>query len=67
VFDVATRMYVREGVHLRPRFKKILESFYNASAQNINFDQSKKAVQTVNSWVSDVTHGKIKSMFSEGR
>jgi len=65
VFDVATRMYVRDGVHLRPRFKKILQSFYNASAQSIDFDQSKKAVQTINSWVSEATHGKIRSMFSE--
>jgi serine protease inhibitor len=33
----------------------------------MNFDQSRKAVQAVNSWVSEATHGKIKSMFSEGR
>jgi serine protease inhibitor len=67
VLDVATRMYVRDGVYLRPRFSKILKSFYNASIQNIDFDQARKAVQEVNSWVSEATHGKIKSLFSEGR
>jgi Serine protease inhibitor len=66
LFDVATKMYVRKGVYLRPRFSKILKSFYNASTENIDFDQTTKAVQAVNSWVSKVTHGKIKSMFSEG-
>jgi serine protease inhibitor len=60
-------MYVRDGMYVRPRFSKILKSFYNASIHNIDFDQSRKAVQTVNSWVSEATHGKIKSMFSEGR
>ena len=67
LLDVATRMYVRDGVYLRPRFSKILGSFYNGSIQNIDFHQSRKAVHAVNSWVSEVTHGKIKSMFSEGR
>lgn len=65
LLDVATKMYVRKGVSLRPRFSKILKTFYNASTQNIDFDQSIKAVQAINSWVSEVTHGKIKSMFSE--
>jgi serine protease inhibitor len=60
-------MYVRDGVHLKARFSKILKSFYNSSIQNIDFDQSRKAVQAINSWVSEATHGKIKSMFSEGR
>jgi serpin B len=65
LLDVATRMYVREGEYLRPRFSKILSTFYNASIQNIDFGQSRKAAQAVNSWVSEVTQGKIKSMFSE--
>jgi serine protease inhibitor len=64
---VATRVYVRDGLYLRPRFSKILSSFYNASIENIDFEQSRKAVQAINSWVSEVTHGKIKSMFSEGK
>lgn len=58
---------MREGEYLRPRFSKILSTFYNASIQNIDFGQSRKAAQAVNSWVSEVTQGKIKSMFSEGR
>lgn len=65
LLDVATRMYVRDGVYLKPRFSKILQSFYNASIQKTDFDQSRKAAQAVNSWVSEVTHGKIQSMFSE--
>ena len=67
LLDVATRMYVRDGVYLKPRFSKILQSFYNASIQKTDFDQSRKAAQAVNSWVSEVTHGKIQSMFSEGK
>jgi len=58
---------VHDGAHLRPRFSKILRTFYNTSIQNIDFDQTREAVQTVNSWVSEATRGKIKSMFSEGR
>jgi serine protease inhibitor len=67
LLDVATRMYVRDDAYLRPRFSKILQSFYNASIQKIDFEQSRNAVQAVNSWVSEATHGKIKSMFSEGK
>jgi hypothetical protein len=60
-------MYVRKDVNLRPRFPKILQSFYNSSIQKIDFDQSAQAVQAVNSWVSEITNGRIKAMFSAGK
>ncbi|KDR09408.1 serine protease inhibitor 27A-like [Zootermopsis nevadensis] len=64
LLHVGTRMYVRKDVTTRPRFSKILQSFYNASIHNIDFQESSKAVETVNSWVSEITNGKIKTMFS---
>jgi serine protease inhibitor len=67
VLHVGTRMYVREDVNLRPRFSKILQSFYNASIQKLDFDRSTQAVEAVNSWVREATNGRIKSMFSEGK
>jgi hypothetical protein len=67
LLHVGTKMYVRKDVNLRPRFSKILQSFYNASIQKIDFDQSTQAVQTVNSWVSEITNGRIKAMFSAGK
>lgn len=67
LLHVGTRMYVRKDVTTRPRFSKILQSFYNASIHNIDFQESSKAVETVNSWVSEITNGKIKTMFSAGK
>ncbi|PNF27058.1 Serine protease inhibitor 27A [Cryptotermes secundus] len=65
LLDVGTRMFVSRDVNLRPRFSKILQSFYNASIQKMDFGQPAEAAQTVNSWVSEATNGRIKSMFSE--
>jgi serpin B len=67
LLDVGTRMFVTKDVNLRPRFSKILQSFYNASIQKMDFGQSAEAAHTVNSWVSEATNGRIKSMFSEGK
>jgi serpin B len=67
LLDVGTRMFVSKDVNLRPRFSKILQSFYNASVQKMDFGESAEAAHTVNSWVSEATNGRIKSMFSEGK
>lgn len=65
LLDVGTRMFVSKDVNLRPRYSKILQSFYNASIQNMDFGQPAQAAQIVNSWVSEATNGRIKSMFTE--
>jgi hypothetical protein len=67
LLDVGTRMFASKDVNLRPRFSKILQSFYNASIQKMDFSQPAQAAQIVNSWVSEATNGRIKSMFSEGK
>jgi serine protease inhibitor len=67
LLNMGTRMYVRKDVNVRSRFSKILQSFYNASTQQMDFDRSAEAAETVNSWVSEITSGRIKAMLSAGK
>ena len=63
--EVASKVYLRNDVTPWPRYKKILELFYNAEMQQLDFSKSAQSVQAMNSWVSKATHGHIDSMIDE--
>ena len=57
----ANSAWVKSGVKLLEGYVKNLETFFHAQARPLT------GASVVNSWVSDATHGKIKSIISEGQ
>lgn len=64
--DVANAAVAQEGYGILPNYTNALMSSFGA--EYIQADFSKKgeeAVETINKWVSEKTHGKIRTLFEE--
>ncbi|MFN8672961.1 MAG: serpin family protein [Candidatus Sericytochromatia bacterium] len=60
--NVANSLWVDSSrVELSEKFKKDLETFYDATAQNLDFSTPKSA-DIINKWCEDKTFGKIKEV-----
>jgi serpin B len=57
ILNVANSIWIKEGFPVLDSFVKVNQQFYEASVQNLPFDQT--AVQTINNWVNSKTNGKI--------
>lgn len=62
--DVANSIWSRNGFTLTDAFLKANSSFYNATAQSLDFS-SPAALNTINNWVSDKTNGKIPAILDK--
>lgn len=59
--SIANSLWGRRGVQFKPEFLKRNKEFYQAEVAALNFS-SPTAKDKINTWVSDKTHGKIKSI-----
>lgn len=61
-FTAANKLYVMEKRTIRGDFRFILKSKFFAEAQNLNFAMTEEAAKTINDWVEEKTHNKIKGL-----
>ena len=64
VFEIADAIFYTEGFSVKSDFLNINKTIYDAEVEKLNFSSS-SAVQTINSWVADKTHDKIKSIIQQ--
>lgn len=57
-FEIANSSWIRDGFTVKQDFIKRLEDYYYATSDVLNFNDP-TAVDIINDWVSDKTHGKI--------
>jgi serpin B len=58
IFEIANSLWIRDGFAVKQDFIKRLEDYYYATSDVLNFNDP-NAVDIINDWVSDKTHGKI--------
>jgi len=58
LLEIANSMWYNEGFPVEQDFIDLNSNYYSAEVREIDF-QSADAVNTINNWVSDKTHGKI--------
>src|SRR5262245_18285413 len=57
----AHALWGQQGYHFKPDFQQAIADFYDGALHPVNFRaQPDEAVRTINAWVSDKTHEKIK-------
>jgi serpin B len=62
--EIANALWVQSGFSINPEFLRLTRQFYEAPVQTLDFAANpEKAVDKVNTWVSDQTHTKIPSIF----
>lgn len=57
--DVANAVWGQQGITWRPQFLNTLSADYGTGVRETDFKRTAEAIEAVNRWVSDQTHGKI--------
>jgi len=66
ILQIANALWVQAGFTIAPQFLALSRDTYDASAANVDFaGNPDRAADTINSWVSTNTHGKIPTIISE--
>ncbi|KAH8245150.1 hypothetical protein KR032_005550, partial [Drosophila birchii] len=65
ILELANRIYINNNYSLVPEYNEVMRDSFQAEAVPISLSNPNKAADIVNQWVSDQTHGKIRSIVSE--
>lgn len=58
VFEIANSIWIRQGFAVEPPFIDVSQTYFDAAVREMDFG-SPEAVQAINGWVEEQTHGKI--------
>jgi serine protease inhibitor len=61
VFEIANSIWPKEGYPVLDSFMEINQNYFDAEAKPLDFSRS-DAVDIINNWISEKTHGKIENM-----
>ncbi len=64
--SIANALWTQEGLDINKSYVQILQDYYNAYFQYLNFRYAEKARSIINSWVENYTKGKIKNLLPQG-
>jgi len=64
--NVANRLWGQRGYHYLPDFLTITRDQYGAGLAEVDFADSERSRQMINSWVSEHTQGKIENLIPTG-
>lgn len=64
ILHIANAIYVMKGYDIRPSYQTIVEQKFYSQICSINFANSQKAANTINEFVEQETHDKIKNLVS---
>lgn len=64
LLKIANKIYVADGKVLKDTFAYVTKENFHAEAENINFAENEAAANTMNSWVSSKTAGKITQLIT---
>ncbi|MEO6952672.1 MAG: serpin family protein [Polyangia bacterium] len=66
VLSVVNRLWLQRGKHLVADYTQLVRRDYHAGVEQLDFAASEPSRAIINKWVSDATHGKIKTLISPG-
>ncbi len=64
LLEIANAIYYRKGFDVEQDFITTNQTYYNAEIEDLDFN-SANALETINGWVADKTHQKIKKILNE--
>jgi len=66
-FALASSLWADRALPILPEYSELVENFYRARASNVDFKGApENARQTINSWVNERTHSKIRDLVPSG-
>jgi len=62
--SIANALWLQQGLAVNPSFEQILQSAYQAQAQNLDF-RNPASAETINAWVASHTNGRIEHLVDQ--
>ena len=62
----ANRLYIQNGIHLRPKYLDFNQRTYLSIPEYINFQDEERTRSTINYWVGQQTNDKVKELILPG-
>lgn len=62
---IANGLFLNKDTEIQSSFRTIAKKSFEANVQTVDYSSPKKAIQTINLWVSEKTQGKIPSLLQE--
>ena len=64
--NTANAFWIQQNYPFLPDYINILENYYLAEANELDFSENVEAAKIINSWIENQTNGKIKDMIDPG-
>lgn len=64
--DIGTKLFVDTSVQPKNEFVQALSTWYNSSYEIVDFGKPIDAVNSINQWAKNITHGRIQQLITEG-
>ncbi|XP_062900950.1 neuroserpin [Mobula hypostoma] len=65
VMEVANSLFVQEGFQLSDNYLQMLNRYFSANAENVDFNHPSSVADLINEWVKNRTASKIQNLLSE--
>ena len=63
--NMGTRIYIDANISIRQRYEAIVKTFYNTNVITANLSDARPLVDSINTWVSNITDGNIDKMIAD--
>lgn len=65
ILNLGSRIYIGDSAQPRQRFAAVAQEFYNTELKTVDFSNPPEASKQINSWVSNITQGKIPNLVDD--
>ena len=65
ILKLANLLLVAKGFPINTDYQNVIHQTFNTSVDSVDFKSSKDIIKNINTWVSEATKNKIKSIFDE--
>uniref|UniRef100_A0A2A4K0E7 Serpin domain-containing protein n=1 Tax=Heliothis virescens TaxID=7102 RepID=A0A2A4K0E7_HELVI len=65
ILNLGSRIYIADSAQPRQRFAAIAQEFYKTELKTVNFLEPAVAAKDINTWVSNITQGRIPTLVDE--
>lgn len=63
----ANKLFLKSGLNILPDFKNVSVEDFQSDIEAVDFSQAEAAAQTINSWVSENTHQRIRDLITSDK
>ncbi|KAK1135511.1 hypothetical protein K0M31_000100 [Melipona bicolor] len=64
ILTLANKIFIAESLDIKPSYKNLTEVYFRSASESINFVESMKASEIINTWVEKNTNNLIKNLIS---